>query len=270
MIKLRAPGRKAIKVSPIRPSAAEESAYRARLNRMIDTMHSSVMVHVQSAWKDAGLAMDADPHAVLKRAMAKLGVQWQKTFDSESKNIAEAFANGAMRHGDLAFTSALRKSGFSVKFQTDAEVSKALDSAVGENIKLIKSIPQEYMDRVSKGIRESIDNGRNMGQLTKDLQNIHGMTKRRAALIARDQNNKATALIHRVRQRQVGITRAQWVHTVASVHPREEHAAWSDSGETYDINEGMYSDEDGEFVWPGTPINCGCISMSIVPGSEED
>lgn len=269
-MKLRAPGRKAIKLQPVRPSAAEEAAYRKRLERLIDAMHASVLYQVQALWKEAGLAMDAAPQDKFDRAMQKMAKQWLKTFKSESKNIAQGFADGTLRHHDVAFKSSLRKAGFSVKLQKDSEINRALDSGVAENLDLISSIPQEYMEHIAKSVRESIDKGRDMARLTKEIGKVHGMTKRRAATIARDQNNKATAIIHRVRQKQVGITKAQWVHTVASIHPREEHAAWSDAGETYNIDEGMFSEEDGEFVWPGTPINCGCTCMSIVPGSEDD
>jgi uncharacterized protein with gpF-like domain len=269
-MKLRAPGRKPILVVPVRPSAAEEVAYQKRLERMIDAMHASVLHAVQTAWKSAGLALDAGPVDKLDETMKRLAKQWLKTYKSESKSIARGFADGTLRHHDVAFKSSLRKAGFSVKFQKDPAVSKVLDASVIENVNLITSIPEEYMEHVTTLVRESIDKGRDMTKLTEKLAGIHGMTKRRAITIARDQNNKATALIHRVRQRQVGIKRAQWIHTTASMHPREEHAAWSDAGETYNIDEGMYSEEDGEFVWPGTPINCGCTCMSVVPGSDED
>jgi len=270
VIKVRAPGSKPIKLAPVRPSAAEAAWYRSQLLGLIDAMHKSVLYWVQASWRKAGLAMDADPHKILDAAMNKLGKQWQATFKSESKRIADGFMNGSLRHHDTAFTSSLRKAGVSVRFQSNKKIEAALDGGMAENVALITSIPEEYMEHVSKAIRESVDAGRNMKQLTRDLEHAHGITRNRARLIARDQNNKATAIIHRIRQKQVGIKKAVWIHTTASKTPREEHAQWGDEGAEYDIDKGMFSEEDGEYVWPGTPINCGCTCMSIVPGSDED
>lgn len=272
-MKLRAPGRKAVLIKPVYANAGEMMAYQRQLEKLIDAMHSSVMFHVKAAWRRAGLpetkmAKDAGPEAALTKAMNKLGKQWLDTFNSSSKDIAKKFAAAAKRNHDMSFSSGLRKAGFTVDMSSLPEIDFALGGIISENVDLIRSIPQEYFDDVIERVRESVEKGRSMGELTDHLENRYGVTRRRAALIARDQNNKATAAIHRIRQKQVGIKKAKWIHTSASAHPREEHISWD--GQTYDIDTGMYSDVDGEFVWPGTPINCGCTSMSVVPGLDDD
>lgn len=258
---------KAILVQPVRPSAAVEAAYRRKLLDMIDAMHKTVMFHIKADWKKSGLAMDLDPRAQMDAAVRKMAKQWMDNFKSQSKSIADGFSNGTLSHHDRAFKASMRKAGFTVRPQIDKAIRRELDDRVDENIGLISSIPEEYMDGLKMRIMDSIEKGRSMTELMDHLEGLHGMTKRRAAIIARDQNNKATAIIHRVRQKQVGINKAKWVHTAASIHPREEHIMFD--GQTYNVDEGMYSEVDGEFVWPGTPINCGCTCMSIIPGDEE-
>ena len=113
-------------------------------------------------------------------------------------------------------------------------------------------------------VYHSINEGRNLYGLTEQLHDALDITRRRASLIARDQNNKATSLFLRTRQKEMGIYKAQWMHTGASVHPREEHADWD--GLAYYVEEGMQSDVEGEQQWPGSAINCGCLSMAIIPG----
>lgn len=279
-MRLRASGRHPILVPSIHASAAVSEWYRRRLSELIDMMHKSTLFAVKAAWRKAGLAedaahdsqlaQDADPEKVLQGALNKMAKNWTKTFDKSAKSIAKGFAEKSMKHGDQAFAGALKKSGFSVRFQMTDAIAEALDSRVLENVALIRSVPAKYLLDVHKRVSRSIVGGRSMEQLTEDLQELYDMTQSRAALIARDQNNKATALVHRVRQKQVGVKRARWIHTAASVHPREEHERWFEEGETYSIDEGMYSEEDGEFVWPGTPVNCGCTSMSVVPGLDDE
>lgn len=269
MIKLRAKGSKPIRLAPVRPNAGNEAAYRRKLVDLIDAMHRSVMFHVLAEWKKAGMALDAAPEKQLDSAVKKMGSQWEKTYKSQAKGIAKKFQDGALRDHDIAFQRSLRKAGFTVRMQMDDAIEEALQDGLLENMDLITSIPTEYMYRVTQLVQESVAKGRNMGKLTDELGKIHGITRRRAALIARDQNNKATAIIHRVRQKQVGIKKAQWIHTSASKFPRPEHTEWGAVGATYDIDKGMFSEEDGEYVWPGTPINCGCTSMSIIPGMDD-
>jgi hypothetical protein len=69
-------------------------------------------------------------------------------------------------------------------------------------------------------VMRSVQTGRDLGQLMKDLQEQFGVTRRRAAFVARDQNNKATASMTRARQHEPGITQAIWVHSGAGKHPR--------------------------------------------------
>ena len=116
-----------------------------------------------------------------------------------------------------------------------------------------------------------------MKELTEDLHDIittdhpgwsSSKVIRRARLIARDQNNKATSLFQKTRQKGFGITKAIWSHTAASKQPREEHEEWN--GEAYDVDEGMYSEVEEEQQWPGTAINCGCTSRSIIPGFDDE
>ena len=281
---LRASGPKAILLRPVHPSAAERDWLRSQIEGMVDAMHQSVMFWVNVAWRkgrlaedivftQGELAMDLSPSKILSEAIERLAKQWTQTFDKSSKSIAQGFADKTLRHHDLAFAKALRDAGFSVKFQMTQAVRDAVEESIWDlktgSVSLIKSIPKEYLDGVRKKVSESVAGGRNLKQLTHDLEHVFHSTHERATLIARDQNNKATASIHKARQKELGITKAEWVHSGASGHPRPEHEAWGAEGARYDIEQGMWSEEDGEFVWPGTPINCGCVCLSVVPGLED-
>nr|WP_277347156.1 phage minor head protein [Collimonas pratensis] len=133
---------------------------------------------------------------------------------------------------------------------------------MSEQVGLIKSIASQHLTEVQGLVMRSVADGRDLGTLAKGLEDRYGITKRRAALIARDQNNKATATITRVRQDSLGITEAVWMHSHAGKHPRPSHVAAN--GKRYTIKEGMYL--DGVWTWPGREIGCRCISKSVIPG----
>jgi hypothetical protein len=166
---------------------------------------------------------------------------------------------------------------FAVKFEMTDRMREAVKMNLRDNVDLISSkrikdgpsIPRKAFREIRAMAKESIEKGRDLVGMTKHIEERFGVTRRRAALIARDQNNKMTSAFHRVRQLDNGVTKAMWVHTAASIHPREEHEMWGSEGAVYDVEEGMYSEVDDEQVWPGTPVNCGCLSQSIIPGYED-
>jgi uncharacterized protein with gpF-like domain len=238
-------------------------------------MAASAAYFVRGAWRRAGLSQDAlahdlAPEVEMTKAFKKLAKQWQKAFDASAEKVAKSFANKNRQHHDQAFRTALNDAGFTVKFQTTPAIEAALDGAIADNVDLIKSIPKQYFEGLRERIKDSVEKGRGMKGLTESLQHEHGLTRARAALIVRDQNNKVTALVHRLRQKEVGITKAVWIHTTASKEPREEHEDWGAEGKMYDVAKGMYSEEAGDYVWPGTEINCGCTDMSVVPSDEDE
>jgi SPP1 gp7 family putative phage head morphogenesis protein len=110
----------------------------------------------------------------------------------------------------------------------------------------------------------SVQSGRDLQQLARDLQREFGVTKRRAALIARDQNNKATAVFTRTRQLELGMTRAVWMHSHGGKEPRKTHLKMDGRG--YDTRRGMWDPAESKYIFPGELINCRCVSKTIVPG----
>ena len=74
---------------------------------------------------------------------------------------------------------------------------------------------------------QSVGKGADMHALSHKLQQAYGVTRDRAALIARDQNNKAKAIIEKTRRQELGITHAIWQHSAGGKTPRATHVAMS-------------------------------------------
>ena len=141
-----------------------------------------------------------------------------------------------------------------------------LQATIAQQVGLIKSIPRAYMHGVEGAVMRSVQTGRDLGGLTKELTEQHGVSRRRAAFIARDQSNKATAALTRARQVEIGITEAIWVHSGGGRHPRPSHAKAGRDQARYDVAKGWFDPDEGQFVLPGQLGNCRCVSRSLVKG----
>ena len=261
---ISAPTKKPVILAPIQPNAGIEAAYRRKLNGLIEEMHKSVVYWLTAKYRNnpPEMAQDDSPAMVMRNALKELAKRWQKNFDDAALEMAKHFSTKATDRADGALANILKKSGFSVRFKFTAEANDVLQATIGEQVGLIKSISSEYLTEVEGLVMRSITKGRDLESLTKELLKRYQLTKKRAAFIARDQNNKATASINRVRQKELGIKTAIWMHSHAGKHPRSSHVAAN--GKSYDVDKGMLI--DGEYIFPGEMINCRCVSKSVIPG----
>lgn len=256
-------------LNPIRPAAPIRARYEARLFAHIDEMHRSILHWIAAEWRKNApetvlFGKDESPVTALQAALNRLSRHWLKRFDDLAERMAEHFATSVRTRNDRALLADLRKGGFSVRFKMTGPMRDAYQAVIGENVGLIRSIAEQHLGQVQTLVMQSASQGRDLGTLTDALVKQHGVTRRRAAFIARDQNNKATATLARARHLDLGITKAKWMHSAGGKHPRPEHVHFS--GKTYDIADGHDFDDGLGPVWPGTAINCRCVSVPIVPG----
>lgn len=263
-IELVSPTGKPIALDPAHPNAGVQAAYRKRLDGLVDEMNKSLVYWLSSAYRNSGaaVAMDASPANEMREAMRKMAARWQKRFDVGAKELAAWFAQSAGTRSDAVLMASLKKAGFTVPFTMSASMRNAYDAVIGEQVGLIRSIGSQHLAKVETLVMQSVAQGRKLDVLTKQLAESYDVTKRRAALIARDQNNKATATFNRTRRLDLGITHARWKHSAAGKVPRPSHV--KANGEIYEIAKGMYL--DGVWTWPGVEINCRCFDTPVIPG----
>ncbi len=249
---------------PVHANAGIEAAYRKKLKALIEEMNNSILYWVSASYKanSPEIAQDDSPASILRATMRKMSSQWQSKFDKGANKLAKWFAQKNKDYSDVALTNILKDAGISVNFKMTAAVNDSFQAIIGENVNLIKSIASKNLTQVETLVMQSVQQGRDLGTLTSKLKHEFGVTNRRAALIARDQNNKATSTITRTRQRQLGITQAKWRHSTGGKAPRHSHL--EANGKLYDIDKGMYL--DGDWTWPGVEINCRCTAQPVIPG----
>lgn len=253
-------------LKPTRPNAGIEARYRAALDKWVDAMHRSVAYWILAAYRanPPTMAMDASPADSLTREMRKLARRWIRQFDEAAQKMAVLFADGVTKYTEASAKIILKDAGFSIPFKPSKMMTDAFDSVVNENVNLIKSIPQKYLTDVEGAVMRSVQAGRDVGALADELQKIHQITRNRAAFIARDQNNKATAVMVKARRLSIGINEAIWVHSGGGVKPRPSHVKAGAEKRRYNIAEGC--EIDGEFIMPGELPNCRCVSRPVIRG----
>lgn len=253
---------------PIHPNSGIQAMYRQRLGRLIDDMSRSYehWLRAQYRAKPPVMAQDASPAVELQREISKLGVQWQKRFAYVAPRLARWFATAVERRSMRSLKAILKEGGLAVDFVMTKGMRDVFAATVAENVSLIKSIGSQYHTEVEGLVMRSAAAGGDLSFLTKELKHRYGITERRAKLIARDQNSKVTAVFTRVRQQEVGITEAVWLHSGGGNHPRPTHVA--NSGNRYNIAEGWHDPDPkvNRRIWPGTLIMCRCVSRPVVKG----
>ncbi len=248
----------------IHPNAGVEAWYRRQLDNRIREMQKSVVYWLSANYKASGaaVAMDASPAVFMRDAVRKLAKRWAKQFDDIAHKLAERFAGDAMKNSDVSLRNALDVAGLTVEFKMTAPMNNALQATIAENVGLIRSIPEKYFTEIEGMIMRSVARGRDLKTLTDELQKRYGITRRRAALIARDQNNKATSVMQAARQQSLGITEGIWRHSHAGKEPRPSHV--KADGQKFDLSKGLYL--DGKWTMPGEEINCRCTWSPVIPG----
>lgn len=203
------------------------------------------------------------------RALKKWGDKWQSKFDKLSRDVSKRFAKRSFTATDVALKAALRNAGFTVSFKPTKESLESYKLVVADNVGLIRNLQQELYNKIQQDTWASVRAGGDMASLSAKLHKSYGITADRAALIAKDQNNKAKATLESARRQELGLKRSIWQHSGGGKTKRPVHVKWGRDGQEFDNDKGLYDPDEGQWVLPGMLINCGCTSRAIIPGFDE-
>lgn len=239
-----------------KPNAGNRAWYRRKLEALVARMIKSTLWWVSAAYKknDAKL---------LSRVIKELSDYWEKQFNESSVKIADDFLRRVDAATSNSMQRAMRDIGFRIKWKNTKEVRNVLNSIRETQISLIKSIPQEHLDKVSGVVQRGIQNGRDVNYITERLRSEFEVTKERARLIANDQNNKATEAIKRARDESIGIKEGIWIHIPGKKTSRKTHIAMN--GKRFKLNEGLYDGDVGRNVMCGELVSCYCTYKPVLP-----
>lgn len=295
-MQLRNPGKRDIVLGAIVPNAQTKARYQRELDKAIANMTASYEYWLRSKYRcaleknqaagrlpDAARAADADlpdfpgmpetpkPPGPAKAAtdlfeeLARLQAHWEKHFDTLASKMASQMVHALYGDNVSAWSSKLKRAGFDIQLQMTPAQQLILKAKVPENVALIRSIQQEYHKDVEGIVSRNFLKGRDLSTMADEIKATSGVSTRRAALIARDQSNKATAQMNAARQAELGLNWATWLHSSAGKEPREKHVRAGREQWIFDTQSGIdFGDKFGQ-VLPGEAIACRCTSRSIIP-----
>ncbi len=250
---------------PVWPSVAARQRYQRALLTEIRRMAASVeyWLTAERRTDPPALAEDATPSERMRREFKKLSERWQMRFDEMAPKVAESFLKNQFKGTDSAMRQALRDAGWVIEFKLTPAMRDAFEASLAENVGLIRSIPAQYLQEVEGIVMRNYTAGRDLKSMSAEIRGRFHVVADRAVLIARDQSNKANAVVQRARQIDLGIKEFQWLHSHAGKEPRSTHVAMN--GKRFPVNKGAWDSKEGAYVFPGELINCRCVGRSVLP-----
>lgn len=255
--------------------------YRAQLQVLIKQMAVATMREVKKHYPEpvaedalpegVVVSMDADIPGSMDSALDRILSRFQKMFDSQAPEISGKMATEADKASTTAVKSSLKEASANVVVPTtvlqSGEIADVWQASVAKNVDLIKSVPGQYMQRIKDQVRDGITKGRGIADLLPELQNIQGMSDRRAKLIAYDQTRKAYTSYNLTKLTGASVKKFEWLHSGGAAEPRKDHIAMS--GNVYRFDDPPIIDQrTGERGFPGQAIDCSCRMIPVVEEEE--
>ena len=239
----------------VNPNPSIRVWYRKQLERLIEALRRSTFWWLRARYKTGKAKL-------VQRELDALRHYWGDIFDDSAKRIAKRFVEKIDRHVSNSARNALAELSFNVTWKNSSEVKNVLTSLRDTQVSLIKSIPEESLNRVSGVLQRGLQNGQDINQITEELSHGFGITERRAKMIALDQTNKATFSINRARMLSVGVTEGIWIHVAGRYTSRPTHVAMHHK--RFNLSEGLFDSAVGKNVMPAELVNCCCKWRAII------
>lgn len=253
---------------PIRPSAPVEQRYAHQMDVLIRDMITDVAREMRE-WDNTDgtqtyFAADAGITDDIRIRFKSLWKKWEQLFAQKATNIVGVFIEQSNRTNEASVNASLKKlsGGLSLGVRKlDYDSQQVLKAAAAENVSLIKSIPQEYLNRVEGAVYRSITHPEGRDYLIKEIKRTNQVTTKRANMIAGDQTRKVNMALTAGRMKKVGVKKFEWVH-VPSSHPRKLHVH---------LNGKICKWDDPPVIqrnptikgYPAQLINCKCQAIPV-------
>lgn len=139
--------------------------------------------------------------------------------------------------------------------------SVQMEKWVQENVGLIKTIPEETLDRMQTIVYDGFTQGRSTARMVKEIQQTYGVGRRRAELIARDQTAKLSGQIQQAQQMDAGITEYIW-YSCMDGRVRNRHRELHGKRFRWD-DPPVVDEKSGRRCHPGQDYQCRCIARPV-------
>lgn len=153
---------------------------------------------------------------------------------TEIEGVAQRIAERTSRFQSEQLQKQLRAAFGVDVVHAEPNLGNKIDRFVADNVSLIKSIPNKYLDGVEAAVTRGVRGGKTAAQIAEELRDVYDVGAAKAKFIARDQVGKFFGEVNRARQTALGIKGYTWRTSrderVRDSHARLEgkHFEWSD------------------------------------------
>ena len=187
-----------------------------------------------------------------ERAAAAAQNAARSAIEAEGVRHTRAFSAGIRAQAQIDVSALLR----------DDDLVNLLSIRSEEANRLITNLSQDVHDRIERETLGAIAQGRSNADIAKSLQQIEGISRNRARLIARDQASKLNGDMNQFRQEQAGVTHYKW-KTILDGRERDTHHA--NNGRVF-----AWAEPSPITGHPGHDINCRCRALAILSEEPEE
>lgn len=246
------------KARPTKVSKSAEVKYRRQLTALTGKLRKDVATTIIPLLKQLEPQYVNDGYALtLEEAFDNLRKNY-RDINENAKIVANSFVEGTNNTNKTRFYKAMEEAvGVNVSNIIQNEgLEDILVATTRENVGLIRSIPEEYFQKIETMVFSNVTQGTKANSMIKQIQKIGKTTTNRARLIARDQSSKLNSALNQQRQQNLSIEEYVW-RTSGDERVRANHK--SKNGKTF-----RWDKPPKDTGHPGTDIQCRCVAQPII------
>lgn len=252
----------------VRFSAAVSVKYYKMLRSMLDYMQEEFNrtvikgLSTKEMVKKTETIHDESPNERYKKMLALFNKKMRGKFPRKviEKWVRRVLAN-ASNYSQKEMDRKLKSFGLDFK-GIQQKYGSYMSTAVEENIMLVKNLLDEQAKRLKSSVLRGLREGIPSTRLASDLQRSLGISKRRAATIARTETHKVTQQIADYRASELGLTEGYW-RAMMDNRTSSQHASFN--RKKFNLKEGLWDPKTQSWNWPGRRPNCRCWTEYIIP-----
>ena len=257
----------------LRPSAGQIERYSADITKLLRVMYREYRRELVATFDDTPpIAMDASIANKASVALNKLKRKFAKLFRDRAPEIVDRMMNGVDKASSDNLKTSLKELSGGITLKTDAmpaPLKQIVQSAIKENVALIKSIGEKYHTQIEGAVMRSLQpGGRGLADVREFLDKYEGITDRRRDLIAMNQVRRVTTAMQVERAKSAGVKEFIWRHSRGGAHPREIHERLD--GKVFTLDNLPVIDKDGTRGLPGSLPNCRCFMVPQLSWGDDE
>ena len=253
---------------PIHNPVSIEERYKRELvalsRQMAKETKAAVLELFRSPDAREYFAQDASIAIQARSVLNLLSAKFSRIYSRHAQILARRMIDDVDAQSKATLMKSFKELTGQVTLRIEDMPRDMFEASIENNVQLIKSIPERYLNDVSGSVLRSITdpNGGGIGKLQEDLRKYQGISERKAKMIAMQETRRAYQSVNIERSKAAGVKKGIWIHTGGTKEPRPKHKAYN--GQEFDLSKGAPIGDKGDWVFPSQEINCRCSWTPVI------